>query len=87
MSRRASRIRRRENASTSSSRNRTEPEVGSISRSMHRPVVVLPLPDSPTSPKVSPSAMLKLTLSTAFTVVPRRNNPPLRVNCLTRFDT
>ena len=37
---------------------------------MQRPVVVLPLPDSPTSPNVSPSSMLKLTSSTAVTVVP-----------------
>ena len=35
--------------------NRTSPEVGSISRRMHRPVVVLPLPDSPTRPKISPA--------------------------------
>ena len=55
MSRRAARSRARENASTSSPRNRTAPDVGSISRSMQRPVVVLPLPDSPTSPNVSPS--------------------------------
>jgi len=34
----------------------TEPEVGSIRRSMVRPTVVLPQPDSPTNPKVSPSA-------------------------------
>ena len=87
MSRRASRIRRREKASTSSPRNRTCPEVGSISRSMQRPVVVLPLPDSPTSPNVSPSSMLKLTSSTALTTVPARNSPPPRVKCLTRWET
>ena len=30
------------------------PEVGSINRMRQRPVVVLPLPDSPTRPNVSP---------------------------------
>ena len=33
---------------------RTSPDVGSISRSRQRPVVVLPDPDSPTRPNVSP---------------------------------
>ena len=32
-----------------------------------RETVVLPQPDSPTSPKVSPSRTVKLTSSTAFT--------------------
>src|SRR5581483_8386628 len=59
----------------------------SINRSRQRPVVVLPLPDSPTSPNVSPSSISKLTSSTAAIVVPRRRNPPPRVNCLTRCDT
>ena len=40
-------------------------------RSMHRPVLLLPLPDSPTRPKVSPSSIVKLTPSTALTTVPR----------------
>ena len=75
MSRRAARIRDRENDSTFSPRNRTAPDDGSISRRMQRPVVVLPLPDSPTRPKVSPSSMLKLTSSTAVTRVPARRNP------------
>ena len=87
MSRRASRRRRRENASTSSPRNRTLPEVGSISRSRHRPVVVLPLPDSPTRPNVSPASISKLTSSTAATDVPRRSRPPPRMKCFTRCDT
>ena len=55
MSRRARRSSPRENASTLRPSNSTSPEVGSISRRMQRPVVVLPLPDSPTRPKVSPS--------------------------------
>ena len=62
-------------ASTFSPRNSTSPDVGSISRSMQRPVVLLPLPDSPTSPKVSPSSMVKLTSSTARTIVLGREQP------------
>src|SRR5262245_3118318 len=87
MSRRASRMRRLENASTFSPRKRTSPDEGSMSRRMQRPVVVLPLPDSPTSPNVSPASMLKLTSSTAATRVPARNIPPSRVNVLTRCAT
>ena len=45
------------------------PDVGSISRSMHRPVVLLPLPDSPTRPNVSPSSIDKAQSSTALTTV------------------
>src|SRR3989442_2221234 len=37
------------------------------SPTIERQVVVLPLPDSPTSPSVSPSRRLKLTRSTALT--------------------
>ena len=70
MSRRASRIRRREKPSTSSPRNLTLPDVGSTSRRTQRPVVVFPLPDSPTSPNVSPASIVKLTSSTALTSVP-----------------
>ena len=40
---------------TSLPSNVTEPAVGSISRSIVRPIVVLPHPVSPTSPSVSPS--------------------------------
>ena len=43
------------------------PLVGSIRRRMTRPVVVLPQPDSPTRPSVSPRRMLKEMPSTAFT--------------------
>ena len=39
--------------------------VGSYRRSRVRPVVVLPQPDSPTRPRVSPLRMAKLTSSTA----------------------
>ena len=40
---------------------------GLISRSSASAIVVLPEPDSPTSPKRSPGARLKETPSTAFT--------------------
>ena len=43
------------------------PAVGFSNCRMQRPVVVLPQPDSPTTPKVSPAENLKLTPSTAFT--------------------
>jgi hypothetical protein len=43
------------------------PEVGSIARRMHRDVVVLPQPLSPTSARVSPSRMWNETSSTART--------------------
>ena len=49
-------------------RTAISPEVGSISRRMQRPVVVLPLPDSPTRPNVSPRSIVKLTSLTARTV-------------------
>src|SRR5271154_2660044 len=45
----------------------TSPELGSISRRIHRPVVDFPQPDSPTSPNVSPATISKLTSSTACT--------------------
>ena len=47
--------------------NVIEPSVGSSSRIIARPVVLLPQPDSPTSPSVSPFAIEKLTPSTART--------------------
>ena len=46
---------------------RTSPEVGSSSRTIVRPSVDLPQPDSPTSPSVSPSRTEKVTPSTAWT--------------------
>ena len=42
-----------------------------------RPRVVLPQPDSPTRPKVSPCSTLKLTPSTALTVCFLREKKPL----------
>jgi hypothetical protein len=44
------------------------PEVGSSRRMMERPSVVLPQPDSPTRPSVSPRRMVNETPSTAWTV-------------------
>ena len=43
---------------------------------MVRPTVVLPQPDSPTRPSVSPSLMVKLTSSTACTQATTRCNKP-----------
>ena len=48
-------------------RMRISPPVGSIARMMHRAVVVLPQPLSPTRPSVSPWSMWKSTPSTART--------------------
>ena len=51
----------------STSAEHDAPLVGSTSRSTARPSVVLPHPDSPTSPSVSPGRMSSDTPSTAFT--------------------
>src|SRR5262249_56249392 len=45
----------------------TVPLVGSITLTRQRPRLVLPQPDSPTNPTVSPSSTSRLTPSTAFT--------------------
>jgi hypothetical protein len=84
MSRRAARIRARENCRTLSPLNSTSPDEGSMSRRMQRPVVLLPLPDSPTRPNISPSSIVKLTSSTARTTDGGRNSPCLRAKCFTR---
>src|ERR1017187_2927304 len=64
------------------------PDVGSTSRTMARPSVVLPQPLSPTRPSVSPGAMLKLTSSTAFTNSRTRLNIPCFTGkCTFRFLT
>src|SRR5215510_3515461 len=68
--------------------NHTSPAVGSIRRRMHRPVVDLPQPDSPTSPSVSPALISKEMPSTACTrATSREKRPPLIGKCLTRFRT
>ncbi len=65
--------------------NQTSPEVGSIRRRMQRPVVLLPQPDSPTTPSVSPAARSKLTPLTACTLsTSRPSQPPLIGKRLTR---
>ena len=87
MWRRIARRSPRPSASTFFSRNHTSPDVGSTSRSSVRAVVVLPLPDSPTSPKVSPASMSKLTSSTARTNVGRDEEPRRRVKCFERCRT
>ena len=51
--------------------NLTEPDVGRVSCSTERPVVDFPQPDSPTSPSVSPGAMVKETPETAWTAPTR----------------
>jgi len=48
--------------------NLTLPAVGSRSRIIARPVVLLPQPDSPTRPSVSPRRTSKVMSSTALTV-------------------
>jgi hypothetical protein len=64
------------------------PAVGSISRRTVRPTVVLPQPDSPTSPSVSPGRIEKLTPSTANTrPAARRNIPFWIVKCFLRSVT
>src|SRR5262249_42619182 len=55
-----------------------EPAVGSSAARMSFEVVVLPQPDSPTRPRVSPALIVKLTPSTALTQPcwrPRREPP------------
>src|SRR6185436_18555810 len=52
------------------------PPLGSVSRTRQRPRLVLPQPDSPTSPTVSPSSTSRLTPSIALTYSrPRRSSP------------
>src|SRR5580693_6343165 len=54
---------------------RTVPLVGRNSRRIARPVVVLPLPDSPTRPSTSPGLTVRLTSFTAC-----RTRAPDRLN-------
>jgi len=55
----------------------TTPDVGSIKRSIVRPIVVFPEPDSPTMPKVLFLGISKETSSTALTYLGEENNPCL----------
>src|SRR5690242_9625625 len=65
---------------------RISPEVGSISFMIIRPVVVLPQPDSPTRPTVSPRRMSKVMPSTARTAAggPLAHSPRRTGKCFTR---
>ena len=64
------------------------PSVGSIRRNTVRAKVDLPQPLSPTSPKVSPAAIEKLTPSTAKTCpTVRRRRPFLTGKCFLRPST
>ena len=84
MSRRAWRIRSATKRSTFSPLNSTSPDVGSISRRMQRPVVVLPLPDSPTRPNVSPVVDREAHVVHRAYDRRRAKEPCFRVNSLTR---
>ena len=53
---------------TSCPQKRMRPAVGVYRRMIERPVVDLPLPLSPTRPKISPRWIVKETSSTALTV-------------------
>ena len=72
--------------------NTTLPALGSTSRRMLRPSVVLPQPLSPIRPSVSPRAICRLTWFTACTLAGRRPNrrastPASTGKCLTRPST
>ena len=72
-------------ASSDRPRNRIVPDVGRMSPTMARPSVVLPLPDSPTSPSVSAAASPRVMPSTACTCpTVRRNTVPRVIGKCTR---
>ena len=75
----------REGRSMSAPSKRRLPAVGSISRAAMRPMVVLPLPDSPTRPTTSPRPTVKDTSSTARTTGPRAK--AVGAKCLVRPET
>ena len=79
ISRRSGRSWRAPKSSISCPRKITWPAVGSSSRTIVRPSVDLPQPDSPTSPSVSPSFTSKLTSSTACTRPTSRCRSPFRI--------
>src|SRR5690348_7852358 len=88
MRRRIARSPRSSSAVRSTPSKRMRPLVGRSRCRMQRPVVVLPQPDSPTRPSVSPRRTVKLTPSTAFTAAAgAANMPPPTGKCLTRFST
>src|SRR5215212_10236900 len=64
----------------------TSPSVGSRRRNTRRASVLLPHPDSPTSPSVSPRRTERSTPSTAFTCpTVRCSTPALMGKCIFRF--
>ena len=65
-------------ANTSSPSKKVVPPVNGVRRRIVRPMVVLPQPDSPTRPSVSPWRTVKLTPSTAFTQAVTFCNTPER---------
>ena len=86
MSRRTARICFRLKPVMSSPSKTIVPDVGSSSFMIVRPSVVLPQPDSPTTPSVSPARMPSVTPSTARTCpMVRRKKPALIGKCLTRL--
>src|SRR5580765_6245275 len=85
ISRRSGRSSRREMCVMSLPLRRIVPAVGSSRRTMQAPTVDLPLPDSPTSPSISPGAIVSETPSTAWTSPPRPSRCVPAVKCLTRF--
>ena len=77
MSRRSGRISREREPVDAACPRKTIGPSDEISRSMARPSVVLPEPDSPTTPTVSPSRTAIETPSTAFTWPTVRLKKPL----------
>src|SRR5665213_558988 len=74
--------------STSTTPNSTFPAVGSSSRSIDRPIVVFPHPDSPTTPSVSPRAILNETSFTArISAAFFRESPRCEEKLLLRCET
>src|SRR5215208_5554724 len=79
-------IRLRSYPSMSSPSKITSPSVGSRRRRTRRARVLLPHPDSPTSPSVSPRRTERSTPSTAFTCpTVRCNTPALMGKCIFKF--
>ena len=75
MSLRIERRRSLDSSVSSTPLNRIDPADGSSSRRTHRPAVVLPEPDSPTRPSVSPTPTLNETPDTACTTRWSTRNP------------
>ena len=73
ISRRSGRSSRRDACVMSRPLSRIVPAVGSSSRTTQLPTVDLPLPDSPTSPSISPAPIVNDTPSTACTTPPPPN--------------